>query len=85
MQILGISYENHLKRLADCFKSTKIFVYVAEIENTLVELSGYLKYVKTERGGAVMSSDLSRLVQRRIVLILSLQLYTAEGRANAIK
>lgn len=86
LHILGINptgLEN--LTLAGRLKSTNVAAYANEVEKIFVDLSNYLKYVKTERGGAVSSDCLSRLVQRRLVSILNAQLYTEEGRTSAVR
>jgi hypothetical protein len=59
--------------------------HACDVENMVIELSNYLSLVKTERGGAISSDCLSRLVQRRVVSILSAQLIVEDGRENVLK
>ncbi|KAI6215585.1 hypothetical protein M3Y94_00402300 [Aphelenchoides besseyi] len=86
MKILGI-YTSGLESvtLSGRFHNTNVGNTIAELEDILVEMSGYLRFMKTERGGAVSSDCLSRLVQRKLVAVLSAQMFTDEGRSNVLK
>jgi hypothetical protein len=86
LQILGVNFTGlGFPTLTDYFQSTQFQSAAADVERILLDLSNYLKHAKTEKGGAVSSDCLSRLVQRRLITILSAQLVTDEGRASAIR